>query len=477
MQKKLVKILLSFVGVILLLTVISRIGASFVVPIVSVTHTKSMKISHSVESEGEVAPGYTIPVFLDEGLFIEEISVLEGQKVSKGEKLLKLNKEKTKKQLKELQYEYDQLELQRRAAASEKKTNKDRYAQGLKNSKKQLQLALDTTRQEVGQAKDDMERAEKAYKMALKNSKKKSGESKEPQNSDNGQESEKDGEDTDEAVKERVSENVEENLKELEREKKEAKKAYYEALSRREEQVVTAQSALDEASVPFPADTSVEQLDIQKQIVNDKIKQMKKYEKDNYYIFSQAEGIVNNVMVSVGELSPATASFIVANTQEDFKVVVYENMEKGKYITKGTEAEIKGMGEDGEYTTYRGKVFSVKKAERDEGQCLEIIIYLPAETFHLSSFVELTFENYSDDYDYCIPVSALNQDDKGDFIYTTETKSTVLGDELTARKIYVDILDKNEEYAAVSSGTITDNMDIIITADREIEEGNRVRKE
>lgn len=91
--------------------------------------------------------------------------------------------------------------------------------------------------------------------------------------------------------------------------------------------------------------------------------------------------------------------------------------------------------------------------------------------------IELSFENYSDYYDYCVPVNALNQDDKGFFVYTVDTKDTVLGEDLAARKIYVDIEDRNSEYAAVSAGTITDGMDIITVASRELEEGSRVRRE
>ena len=70
MQKKLVKILIIFTGTVILLTIISRIGASFAVPTVSVSKPKRMKIAHRVESEGEVAAGFRRPVFLDEGSWL-----------------------------------------------------------------------------------------------------------------------------------------------------------------------------------------------------------------------------------------------------------------------------------------------------------------------------------------------------------------------------------------------------------------------
>ncbi|MCI8559767.1 MAG: biotin/lipoyl-binding protein [Dorea sp.] len=490
MQKKLIKILLTFAGVMLLLTLISRIGATLAVPVISTEKPQRMKIAHRMESEGEVTPGYSMPVFLDEGLFIDEISVTEGQHIKKGQKLLRLNKQKTDRQLKELESEYAQLELQKNAAVSEERTNRDRYTIGVKNSKKNLKLVQGTTAREVKQAKEDMKEADKEYKKAVKAAKadEKAKESK--KENEEGIESEEDTELPDD--KEESKDNSE-KLEELARQKKETERAYYDMLDRRREQLQSAQSALDEASVALPENTTPAQIDAQKEVIADKIAQMKQYKEDKYFITSPKEGVINDIMVTAGELSPVTASFIIADIKEDYKIVVYENIETGKYIAAGTEVMIKGRGEDAEYTDYKGKVHAVKKVESKAGQMpegdgaesgledgaqqLEIIVYLPPEIFALSSMIELSFENYSDYYDYCVPVNALNQDDKGFFVYTVDTKDTVLGEDLAARKIYVDIEDRNSEYAAVSAGTITDGMDIITVASRELEEGSRVRRE
>ncbi len=499
MQKKLVKILIIFTGTVILLTIISRIGASFAVPTVSVSKPKRMKIAHRVESEGEVAAGFRRPVFLDEGLFVERIMALEGEKVSEGQKILKLDKEKTQKQLKELEYEYDQLILQIKTAKSEAQAERNRHGTTVKNSRKQLNLALDSTDREVKQAKDDMKQAQKEYDKALKSSKEKKeepalpdskGENDAKDESEENPDTGTDAGDTDKEnpvngngdkenpdVGEDSADSGGNGLKELEREKKEAERSYYDTLAKREEQVLSAQSALEDASVPLAVNTSAEQLDIQKSMTGDKIEQIKEYIKNGYCVHSPAGGIVDEVLLSVGELSPATASFIIADVQEDFKIVVYEDVEKGKYISRGTEVNIKGRLENSEFNEYQGKVHSVRKIEKEGEECLEITVYLPPDIFSLSSYVSLSFEDYSENYDCCIPVSAFNQDDKGDFVYVTDTKQTVLGDELSARKVYVEILDRNNEYAAVAPGPVTDDMDVIITSGREIEEGNRVRKE
>ncbi len=57
----------------------------------------------------------------------------------------------------------------------------------------------------------------------------------------------------------------------------------------------------------------------------------------------------------------------------------------------------------------------------------------------------------------------------------TEEISTVLGTELTARRVNVNVLDKNTEYAALEEGGITTDQNVIVGSDRSLEADARVR--
>ena len=63
----------------------------------------------------------------------------------------------------------------------------------------------------------------------------------------------------------------------------------------------------------------------------------------------------------------------------------------------------------------------------------------------------------------------------GEFVGVMGERSGFLGAELTAEKLMVDVLDKNDKYAALAGGVVDGNSRIICTADREISDGDPVR--
>ena len=52
---------------------------------------------------------------------------------------------------------------------------------------------------------------------------------------------------------------------------------------------------------------------------------------------------------------------------------------------------------------------------------------------------------------------------------------TIMGTEVRARKVGVLVLEKNESYAALEEGTLSAQQDIIVQADKTVQEGSRVR--
>lgn len=81
----------------------------------------------------------------------------------------------------------------------------------------------------------------------------------------------------------------------------------------------------------------------------------------------------------------------------------------------------------------------------------------------------------SDPYNCCVPLSSLYVDGNQYYVLVTEEISTVLGTELTARRVNVNVLDKNTEYAALEEGGITTDQNVIVGSDRSLEADARVR--
>ena len=87
----------------------------------------------------------------------------------------------------------------------------------------------------------------------------------------------------------------------------------------------------------------------------------------------------------------------------------------------------------------------------------------------------MTVINQSELYDTAVPYSAIHSEDDRNYIYVAEQEETILGKEYIARAIEVEILDKNEKYAALSAQAIDLETKIITDSDRYIEAGSRVR--
>ena len=104
------------------------------------------------------------------------------------------------------------------------------------------------------------------------------------------------------------------------------------------------------------------------------------------------------------------------------------------------------------------------------------LVTLPEGTGTIGQSGMFRVTQQSEMYNYCIPVDALHMDEnQRNFVYVLGERSGFLGAELTAEKLMVDVLDKNDKYAALAVGVVDGNSRIICTADREISDGDPVR--
>ena len=88
--------------------------------------------------------------------------------------------------------------------------------------------------------------------------------------------------------------------------------------------------------------------------------------------------------------------------------------------------------------------------------------------------ITVTGDLWSEEYDICIPMSALRQDSDGYFVYVMETTQTLMGTDKRAvrRDIYIENTDGR--YAAVS-GNITSNDQVILSSSKPLSDGDSVR--
>ena len=74
-----------------------------------------------------------------------------------------------------------------------------------------------------------------------------------------------------------------------------------------------------------------------------------------------------------------------------------------------------------------------------------------------------------------MPLTALYEENSKYFVYVIEDADSVLGTVKKVRKISVEVEEKNETTAALKSGVLSKDQQVVVDTDREIQEGSRVR--
>ena len=80
----------------------------------------------------------------------------------------------------------------------------------------------------------------------------------------------------------------------------------------------------------------------------------------------------------------------------------------------------------------------------------------------------------TDEYSGTIPIGALRSDMVQDYVLVIVEKNTVMGKEKIAYRVNVEVVDKNDAFAAID---FTGSEEIIIKSSKPISDGERVRVE
>ncbi|MDO4261376.1 MAG: hypothetical protein Q4C82_04810 [Eubacteriales bacterium] len=163
------------------------------------------------------------------------------------------------------------------------------------------------------------------------------------------------------------------------------------------------------------------------------------------------EGVVTKVLVSPGEQTGEGAAVVCADPASPLLFTVSLTKEQKKYVNQGDTATLTLGGSASEVT-----VDYLSENEANP-QTYDVRVFLEAGEGTIGQSGAFSLTAQSQTYDCCIPLAALRQDEnQRSYVYTVGTRSGILGEELSAEKIYVTALDRNESYAAVEAGTLKD---------------------
>ena len=452
MKGKLVKISVGFFIVMILFTILSRVTYNMSMATVETTQPARETMGPVIETKAAVEGKQEVAVIAKENQIIQSILVTVGQAVEKDQVLYTLDLEELDKQIKEKSQE---LEL-----------NKAQLA----NAQNALQSTIDSQQLQISQAKSDYDRAVADSDAAIQRAREELSQAQEKYD--------------------RYIQNPEQfpelSKEQLESEVAEKNFAYQEALRNKDDAVYVAQKAIDSASLSVPNDNSgIVQMEMEKEKIEIQLRELQKIKDQEGEVKAPVKGVVAAIDAQVGARTAGTGDVRLADASAGARIVANFPSEYESYIQRGQSVEVTDKKETlpaTQNTQTKLTIGAVQASENVNAESSEgaeggitATIDVPAGVLEIGSFVGLKVSAPTQEYDSCIPISALNVGEKGKYyVNILEKKQTVLGSEWVVYKRDVELLFKNEKYAAITG--VNQDEEVVTKTSRMLENGMHVKR-
>ena len=428
------KILMYFVGIMVACTILGRVANGMSMPRVSVERAKADTIAHTVRSVGVIEKNAEEGVYIIPNMRINKVHVNAGDNVKKGDILLEADMDILETELTAKENELKKLELQKADDESQNKVSAE-------NRERSIRHATDSYNQTVANADAAVQRAQQEYedaKWAYDNA----------------------GEISVEEINVLVAD-VNTKIAALEQ-----------ASQAREEAILSATQALEVARASEATKSTQESLQMDKDVMEKDIEKLEELKSERGIIRARVDGVVTQVLVRTGEPTGTTAAVLLADSSKGYRFVTQITKEQNKYLSVGQNASLTPFGEAKAIEKMR--IDSIIAAAED-AETMQVTITVDPEQFHIGESVEMAAVYEAKMYPICLPISALGEENNSYFVYLVEAEKTIMGEDLVVRKQQVTVMDKNEKFVAVAAADLTTGQDVVVDANKKLQDGTRVR--
>ena len=267
------------------------------------------------------------------------------------------------------------------------------------------------------------------------------------------------------------SASYDEQLKTLYDDYKAKEEAYNEAVKQRQSTIQSANRTLEDAKAPENVDTATaltENDDLEeKQLAVDELQKVMDV---NGKITAPSDGLITKVNVTTGETTTEDTAIRISDQSAGYKFTATLDKASAKYLSKDDKVTL----DLGNGTTVEGLTVQSIDVSAEDKNSYELTVSIPAKVKKLGSIATLKVEKASKKYDTCVPLGALHSDGDKYYVYVINEKDTILGTETAVDKVQVDILDKNNEQAAIE-GSFSWGQQFFLTSSKTLRNGDRVR--
>lgn len=461
-KKQAIRIAAGFFIAMAVCTIVARFASSMLVAQVTVDTVRKGHLSYKYNGKGTITAASEQQIFLWSEQQIEK-AAKEGSAVKKGECLVQFRKEFLDKAVEKKQAQTEQLRLQ--------KEQQQVTAQGIQrvaasesawNTLQSAYERLDKAQQKEAQAQSDYEAVCNENAAA---------------DSETKTENDTAASQTKEEELYQAFKSAQTERESVEQTVTEAQNAYDQACKED-----AAQSAND-ANTTQSAELGVQNLEVQLAQSQKELDELKKYQEADGKILADQDCVVLKAGVTAGAITTGAEVMVIGTGGWKLKGTI--DAEDSDKLSVGTKVDVT-IGSSGSRTV---EIQSMEKAESEKSnqtagadsgntQNESSVWYavLPDETkgtynqaFSWSAEVETAQE-----YEQKIPLTALRETTEGAYCLVLTDASSMLGTVQKAKRVPVQILEKDGDNAAVASELSIEDQ-IIVTSEKYVEEGDQVR--
>lgn len=235
--------------------------------------------------------------------------------------------------------------------------------------------------------------------------------------------------------------------------------------------MLEAKRKVEDSTLAANPDLTLEMNQMEIAYRNEILQKYVQLQKADGQVFSEDNGIVTKIKISSGERVPDGASVVLADLDESFKFRTTLTREEKKYVDINDTVSLK-LGNSGR--TVEGQVAYLAESESTPGS-YDAIVYLPPGEGAVGQSGTMMASSQSQSYPLTIPAKAVYTDNGISYVFVLRKQQGILGEELAASRVNVNVLDKNNKFASIEEGTIDADTEIIVDTTKALEEGAVVR--
>ena len=529
MKKKLIGAAGMYFAVMLIFTILSRAADSVNVIQIQVKNPQNQMVTHEVTGTGKVEGSQEMAVFVQENLQVEQVLVHAGETVKKGDALMKLSGESISSAAKELENKIKTLEGQVKDLESQKSVDNQKRASEQSWAENSYALAaqsgnvsVDNARAEVNVARQRLEEfyqereaaAQEKNEMAgftsgdtgeaedgareseaSVNSFESGGETEtareeaqqdntdysiatqsgnetldgSSQLSDNGELEESSGTSSSSDAASTQDDSATEKV--LQDDLRGKQEALNEVIAGRNQTLASAGKNISDANAPQASDSTLENTKRELENTKEDLEKVTLLQDTGGIITSPSDSVLKSLSVQTGDITGQGAAAVLYLLDDDFRMTGSISKENLKYIDTGMDVQIT----DNNNNDISGASVESITEDEEDSDIRKLSILLPKDSLSIGQTAQFFISKDAGPYDCCVPLTALYEENGQNYVYVTDTENTVLGTVMVARQVFVTVKDKNQTTAALESGSISSGQQVIVSANRELKDGSRVR--